>query len=235
MTQRRRFFPSTPVQTVPGRTVEMEVQVRRTAPAPAPEVPVVEPPVCPVPVIEPPVWYGWEDDDGNRLVDLSVEAEPINDDFGYVFERVLFVAVVDGAQYVHWDISFTPVLWSVTEDKGQQSQEEVWRGDVIETTLSSDEFWSGGYAELIELPADIGGAEPDAYWPMERMWFRKDGGEWTGNGVYLPIYIAAGNTLSVSLFHPAATISGELTAVAKTIEDVEIGRVTLRLIVPCEF
>ena len=67
MTQRRRFFPSTPVQTVPGRTVEIEVQVRRIAPAPAPEVPVVEPPVCPVPVIEPPVWYGWEDDDGNRL------------------------------------------------------------------------------------------------------------------------------------------------------------------------
>ena len=228
MTQRRRFFPSTPVQTVPGRTVEMEVQVRRTAPIPATSV--VEPLV-----VKPPVWCGWEDDDGIRMVDLSVNANSINDDAGATFEQGLFVAVVDGAQYVHWDISFTPVLWSVTEDKGQQSQEEVWRGDVIETTLSSDEFWSGGYAELIELPADIGGAEPDAYWPMERMWFRKDGGEGTGNGVYLPIYIAAGNTLSVSLFHPAATISGELTAVAKTIEDVEIGRVTLRLIVPCEF
>ena len=228
MTQRRRFFPSTPVQTVPGRTVEMEVQVRR--PAPIPATSVVEPLV-----VKPPVWCGWEDDDGIRMVDLSVNANSINDDAGATFEQGLFVAVVDGAQYVHWDISFTPVLWSVTEDKGQQSQEEVWRGDVIETTLSSDEFWSGGYAELIELPADIGGAEPDAYWPMERMWFRKDGGEWTGNGVYLPIYIAAGNTLSVSLFPPAATISGELTAVAKTIEDVEIGRVTLRLIVPCEF
>ncbi|MDD2692956.1 MAG: hypothetical protein PHX69_14405 [Simplicispira sp.] len=228
MTQRRRFFPSTPVQTVPGRTVEMEVQVRRTAPIPATSV--VEPLV-----VKPPVWCGWEDDDGIRMVDLSVNTNSINDDAGATFEQGLFVAVVDGAQYVHWDISFTPVLWSVTEDAGQQSQEEVWRGDVIETTLSSDEFWSGGYAELIELPADIGGAEPDAYWPMESMWFRKDGEEWTGNGVYLPIYIAAGNTLSVSLFHPAATISGELTAVAKTIEDVEIGRVTLRLIVPCEF
>lgn len=43
MTQRRRFFPSTPVQTVLGRTVELEVQVRPAgvvaAPAPAP-VPV---------------------------------------------------------------------------------------------------------------------------------------------------------------------------------------------------
>ena len=226
MTQRRRFFPSTPVQTVPGRTVEMEVQVRRTAPAPAPEVPVVEPPVCPVPVIEPPVWYGWEDDDGNRLVDLSVEAEPINDDFGYVFERVLFVAVVDGAQYVHWDVAFTPVLWNAADEEG-------WRGETLEDTLWSEDFLGRGYASLIELPSDVG--EPDAYWPMERVRFRKRGGEWTDNGVYLPTYVAAGNTLSVSLFHPAATISGELTAVAKTIEDVEIGRVTLRLIVPCDF
>lgn len=226
MTQRRRFFPSTPVQTVPGRTVEMEVQVRRIAPAPAPEVPVVEPPVCPVPAIEPPVWYGWEDEDGNRLVDLSVEAERINNDFGYVFERVLFVAVVDGAQYVHWDIAFTPVLWNAADEEG-------WRGETLEDTLWSEDFWGRGYASLIELPSDVG--EPDAYWPMERVRFRKRGGEWTDNGVYLPTYVAAGNTLSVSLFHPAATISGELTAVAKTIEDVEIGRVTLRLIVPCDF
>lgn len=226
MTQRRRFFPSTPVQTVPGRTVEMEVQVRRTAPALVPEVPVVEPPVCPVPIIEPPVWYGWEDGDGNRLVDLSVDAESINDDFGYVFGRALFVAVVDGAQYVHWDIAFTPVLWNAAEEEG-------WRGETLEDTLWSEDFWGRGYAALIELPSDVG--EPDAYWPMERVRFRKPGGEWTDNGVYLPAYVAAGNTLSVCLFDPAATISGELTAVAKTIEDVEIGRVTLRLIVPCEF
>lgn len=48
--QRRRFFPSTPVQTVPGRSVELEVQVRPagvvaasapTAPAPAPDGSVI--------------------------------------------------------------------------------------------------------------------------------------------------------------------------------------------------
>ena len=50
--QRRRFFPSTPVQTVPGRSVELEVQVRPagvvaapapTAPAPAPTAPAPAP------------------------------------------------------------------------------------------------------------------------------------------------------------------------------------------------
>lgn len=41
MTQRRRFFPSTTVQTVPGRTVEFEMQVRPAGVvvAPAPEKP----------------------------------------------------------------------------------------------------------------------------------------------------------------------------------------------------
>lgn len=222
--QRRRFFPSTPVQQIPGQRVELTVQVRKDAAPAAPEPPP-EPP--PEPVVQLPVWSGWEDEDGNRMADLSIYASRDNNDVGSTFKSGLFVAVVDGAQYVRWDISFRPVLWGV--------EEEIWRGDAIETTLRSDEFWNERYASLIELPADVGGAEPDAYWPMERVWFRnRDSGEWT-EGVYLPFYIAAGNTLSVSLFDPAAAMSGELTAVAKTIEDVEIGRVTLRLIVDCDF
>lgn len=36
MTPRRRFFPSTTVQKVPGRTVELEMQLRPVATAPAP-------------------------------------------------------------------------------------------------------------------------------------------------------------------------------------------------------
>ena len=43
--QRRRFFPARPVQQVPGRRVELAVQVRKeggeaTAPAPTPVAPV---------------------------------------------------------------------------------------------------------------------------------------------------------------------------------------------------
>ena len=36
MAPRRRFFPSTTVQKVPGRTVELEMQLRPVATAPAP-------------------------------------------------------------------------------------------------------------------------------------------------------------------------------------------------------
>ena len=36
MASRRRFFPSRPVQQVPGRTVELEMQLRPVATAPAP-------------------------------------------------------------------------------------------------------------------------------------------------------------------------------------------------------
>ena len=36
MSERRRFFPATPVQRVPGRTVELEMQLRPEAPAPLP-------------------------------------------------------------------------------------------------------------------------------------------------------------------------------------------------------
>ena len=229
MTQRRRFFPSTTVQTVPGRTVELEVQVRRSAP----EAPIVEPQVCPVPVMEPPVWFGWQDKDGNRAVDLTRKSEHLLDGVGQIFRPALFVAVVDGAQYVHWDISFTPVLWRYGYNKGQWYEDELWRGDPIETTLQSEDFeadpYDLGYELKIELP-QVDGAAPQDYWPMVTWSYG-----WEPNDfAYLPLYIAAGNTLSISLFDPAAAMSGELTAVAKTIEDVEIGRVTLRLMVPCD-
>lgn len=46
MTQRRRFFPSTPVQTVPGRSVEFEMQVR---PAGVVTVPTPTAPTAPAP------------------------------------------------------------------------------------------------------------------------------------------------------------------------------------------
>lgn len=222
--QRRRFFPSTSVQQIPGQRVEMAVQVRKEAAPVALEQPSE-------PVVQPPVWNGWEDRDGNRTVNLTRYSGYGNDGVGQIFRPPLFVAIVDGAQHVHWDVAFTPVLWSVVEDKGQRYEEEIWRGNPIETTLWSESFWSETEESEIELP-EVGGAAPQDYWPMVKLDF--DG--WVVNDfAYLPFYIAAGNTLSVCLFDPAAAMSGELTAVAKTIEDVEIGRVTLRLIVPCDF
>lgn len=221
MTQRRRFFPSTPVQQVPGQRVEVAVQVRKEA-APVAPVPLEQPSE---PAVQPPVWNGWEDRDGNRTVNLTRYSGYGNDGVGQIFRPPLFVAIVDGAQHVHWDVAFTPVLWRVVEDKGQRYEEEIWRGNPIETTLWSESFWSETEESVIELP-EVGGAAPQDYWPMVK---------WDDDFAYLPFYIAAGNTLSVSLFDPAAAMSGELTAVAKTIEDVEIGRVTLRLIVPCDF
>lgn len=197
-----------------------------------PVVPV-EPvePVCPVPVMEPPVWFGWQDKDGNRAVDLMRDPEFQFDGGGRIFRPSLFVAVVDGAQYVHWDVTFTPVLWSVWGDKGKRYEEERWRGDPIETALRSEEFERETEEHFIDLP-EVDGIGPHDYWPMvTRGWDGYVPNEYAG----LPIYIAAGNTLSISLFDPAAAMSGELTAVAKTTEDVEIGRVTLRLIVPCDF
>lgn len=222
--QRRRFFPARPVQQVPGRRVELAVQVRKEAAPVALEQP-------PEPVVQPPVWNGWEDEGGNRTVNLTRYSGYGLDGVGQMFRPALFVAIVDGAQHVHWDVAFTPVLWSVVEDKGQRYEEEIWRGNPIETTLWSESFWSETEESEIELP-EVGGAAPWDYWPMVKGDF--DG--WVVDDfAYLPFYIAAGNTLSVSLFDPAAAMSGEVTAVANTIEGVEIGRVTLRLIVPCEF
>lgn len=53
MSERRRFFPATPVQRVPGRTVELEMQLR-------PEAPVVVPAPQPAPLGECDlVGAGW--------------------------------------------------------------------------------------------------------------------------------------------------------------------------------
>ena len=41
MSERRRFFPATPVQRVPGRTVELEMQLRPEAPAAPPTNPAL--------------------------------------------------------------------------------------------------------------------------------------------------------------------------------------------------
>ena len=109
--QRRRFFPARPVQQVPGRRVELAVQVRKEAAPVALEQPSE-------PVVQPPVWNGWEDRDGNRTVNLTRYSRYGNDGVGQIFRPPLFVAIVDGAQHVHWDVAFTPVLWSVVEDKG---------------------------------------------------------------------------------------------------------------------
>ena len=227
--QRRRFFPSTPVQQIPGQRVELTVQVRKDAAPAAPEPPP-EPP--PEPVVQLPVWSGWEDEDGNRAVNLTRDPEFQFDGVGRIFRPALFVAVVDGAQHVHWDVTFTPVLWSMwVGNKGTRHEEERWRGDSIEIALRSEEFERETEEHFIDLP-EVDGIGPHDYWPMvTRGWDWYVPNEYAG----LPIYIAAGNTLSVSLFDPAAAMSGELTAVAKTIEDVEIGRVTLRLIVDCDF
>ena len=49
MSERRRFFPATPVQRVPGRTVELEMQLRPEAPVLAPAAPPPLPPAVGVP------------------------------------------------------------------------------------------------------------------------------------------------------------------------------------------
>ena len=44
MSERRRFFPATPVQRVPGRTVELEMQLRPEAPVAPAQAPAEPPP-----------------------------------------------------------------------------------------------------------------------------------------------------------------------------------------------
>ena len=50
---RRRFFPGQPVQTTPGKTVELEVQVRPEAPVPEPAAPAPSPGDCVCKVVGP--------------------------------------------------------------------------------------------------------------------------------------------------------------------------------------
>ncbi len=84
MTQRRRFFPSTPVQTVPGRSVEFEMQVRPagvvTAPAPtapAPEKPEPVPASATWLLPQAIVLTPWHE--GDWALDPSEEGAPFYD------------------------------------------------------------------------------------------------------------------------------------------------------------
>ena len=59
MSERRRFFPATPVQRVPGRTVELEMQLRPEAPVPLPPA-VGVPAATWLPGRFTAMWQNWD-------------------------------------------------------------------------------------------------------------------------------------------------------------------------------
>lgn len=153
---RRRFFPGQPVQTTPGKTVELEVQLRPEAPVPEPAAPAPPSGVCdvvgPALLIDPrapprgetstmrETFAGW------RMVKASV---PIS------YERSSWRAIVAG--YPTCDISWT---WSleVPDLPSFEGYESYWLGvEVVEqdgtlrvTVLGGAIDWRLSYSDLWE-------------------------------------------------------------------------------------
>ena len=169
---RRRFFPGQPVQTTPGKTVELEVQLRPEAPVPEPAAPAPSPGDCVCKVVGPallidPRSPGGEGQNhmretfaGWRMVKASV---PIS-----AWSPSTWRAIVAG--YPACDISWT---WSleVPDLPSSGDYESYWLGvEVVEqdgtlriTVLEGEIHWAINYSALWEatltLNAFCNGAE----------------------------------------------------------------------------
>lgn len=166
---------------------------------------VVQPPLPP----EPPWWWGWLDEDGKRITSLEVQHGPHAVDMPSEYWPGLWVAVVEGAMAVRWDVSFTPTIWFAGVDPDADA-EVVWEGEPVEMQLPAtlpaepDTLFTPPTVTLPD-PLAIGGSDvsPWTYWP--------GAGDTAGfPNLPIPKITAAGNTLSVA--QSDKSVSGVLAA-----------------------
>lgn len=184
MTQRRRFFPATGPQKIPGRTVDLGLALQRVQAVAV--TPVASAPVAGDP--QPPVWARWFDDADAPATDIRIET--FREAAGFLqgwFSEGPAVAHVEGGIAVEWDVTFVPTLWD-------PSGSVIWEGDVLSSTLPLAA--SPGDPPLPPLraivPPTFGAAEPTMYWPHQ--WR-----DYAFDVLYEPSMVAAGNTLSVAI------------------------------------
>lgn len=170
---------------------------------------------------QPPWWWGWMDENGQRAATLDVEWDrTVGPYLPDAYWPGHWVAVVDGAIAVRWDIEFTPQLCFGLGNV-------VWQGIPINLKLPS--VFPGTPSTLfspakVTLPEtlNLGGTDVNR-WTY-----------WTGSDqspgfpeIPIPNLLAAGNTLSV--MQGTQSMSGILEATA-FVNDIAVGSVRISLV-----
>ena len=219
--QRRRFFPAKPVQQVPGRSVELAVQVRKES-----EGQRLPPPIPRS--LQPPYWVGHDSEDGEHTTTLHIRGRTqfiLSKGLVFTyFEEGLWIAVVEGATHVDWSIMIKPgyahgapgssygddvtLELSSALGEGPQALSVVY----LDSTDPTDELdeWGRRWEVLNRYQLDL----PIDKFGVPRIWH--------------PRFAAVSNVLIVSLHDPRATIPCRVTAVAN-VEGIAIGEVELLL------
>lgn len=176
--------------------------------------------------VQPPWWWGRMDAAGQRATTLTVQWDPaVGPDYPFAYWPGLWVAVVEGATAVRWDVKFTPKIWFKDWGDGAES-ELVWTGEPIALQLppalpaAPEALFTPA---LVTLPDPLAIAESSV-----DAWTYWAGAYYTPTFPALPapIVIAAGNTLSVA--QDTKSMSGSLVANA-FVDDVGVGAVWLDL------
>ena len=174
----------------------------------------------------PPWWWGWMDVNGQpaTVLDVLWDAE-VGPGMPNAYWPGMWVAVVEGATVVRWEVEFTPKVWFKGLEAGAKT-ELMWEGKPIALQLPAvlpaapEELFTPAKATLPD-PLKTGGSDvsPWVYW---------DGAYSTPGfpNVSVPQVIAAGNTLSVA--QDTKSMSGSLVAQA-FVDDVSAGSVWLDL------
>lgn len=173
-----------------------------------------------------PWWWGWMDASGLQASNLEVVWNPdVGPDLPNAYWPGLWVAVVEGAATVRWEIEFTPKVW-FKSDEPDAMAEVLWRGPPISYDLppalpdKPEALFTASFAALPD-PLSIGGSDlsPWSYWA----------GAYYSPGfpnVPAPKLVAAGNTLSVA--QDSKSMSGSLVAQAH-VGGRKVGTATLDL------
>ncbi|MES2948676.1 MAG: hypothetical protein V4858_09050 [Pseudomonadota bacterium] len=172
---------------------------------------------------KPPIWLGWQDEEGKEATSLSARWDtPSNATSPDGYFPGVWVAVVDNAMAVEWDIEFTPKIWR--ETNGELTL--AWEGRTVKLKRPStlpdtpENLFDGQRVTLPVLTILEETVAPSEYWLLGGR-----GSEFPE--VSMPTWIAAGNTLTVGQDHKS--MSGTVVATA-TVGTQKVGSVTLDLV-----
>lgn len=158
----------------------------------------------------PPVWWGWFDGNGERSTSLSILAAEF---YQYgppsPYGIGVWVAVVDNATTVRWEVSFTPKIWFKGDRK---TAEVIWAGDPRTWSLPAllpktpNVLFTPQNVTIPEhLKLDGVDKRFSSYWAVQNT-------NQIGREIPLPSVVAAGNTLTVA--PDIRAMSGSLSATA---------------------
>lgn len=179
--------------------------------------PLSPPAAIEAPAIQPPVWQGWVENGGAPASAIEVEAQLNLMSYAKEWAPVLFVAWCPGAVLVDWIAVFTPTVW---DGDGAVA----WEGGAVELALPSSAPGAPGAVSYFVIADELTDGSLGWTWPMSTV-IHPETERVCG---YIPVMIAAGNALAVSLPSASATVPGVLTASASA-GGVALGSVSLAL------